>query len=421
MELYLFIFFLSLILSAFFSGIEIAFVSSNKLQIELEKNNGTWTGKKIAEFIQNPTRFINTILIGNNISLVLITWSVSMLFEQKLASVLANEVAILLILTLVTTIVILIFGEFMPKIFFRIYANPILKVLVLPFTIVYYLLWIIVKIFGLFTRLILGVFGVKLTMNEEHFTPVDLEHFVKAHSISEEQDREINTNLFENALYLKDTKVRECMIPRTEITSIEENATIEELRRIIIDTHHSRILVYRETIDQIIGYVHHFTLLLKPGSIKEMLMPMKAVTETTPAQQLLNDFIKEGRSIAYVVDEYGGTAGIITLEDILEEIFGEIDDEYDDDALMVKQIAPNEFHLNGRFEVDRLNEEFNLGIPEGDYETISGFILMHHENIPEKDEVIQIEHFQFTILEVTAKKIETVKLVVLSNTLENIL
>jgi CBS domain containing-hemolysin-like protein len=418
MELYLFIFFLSLVLSAFFSGIEIAFISSNKLQVELEKKNGTWTGRKVAEFIQNPTRFINTILIGNNISLVLITWSLSMLIEKELTRFIPSEIAILLILTLITTVIILIFGEFMPKVFFRIYANPVLKILILPFTLSYYLLWVIVKIFGLFSRLILRIFGVKLTTNEEHFTPTDLEHFVKAHSISEEQDREINTNLFENALYLKDTKVRECMVPRTEITAIEENASIEELRKIIIDTHHSRILVYRESIENIIGYVHHFTLLLKPGSIKEMLMPLKAVTETTPAQQLMNDFMKEGRSIAYVVDEYGGTAGIITLEDILEEIFGEIDDEYDDDALMVKQIAPNEFHLNGRFEVDRLNEEFNLDIPEGDYETISGFILMHHENIPEKDEVIQIEHFQFTILEVTAKKIEMVKLVVLSDRLE---
>lgn len=411
MTVYLFIFFVSLLMSAFFSGIEIAFISANKLQVELEKKNGTWAGRKVAEFIQNPTRFINTILIGNNISLVTLTWAASMLLEEKLQGIIPYEAIVILLITLITTVLILIFGEFIPKVFFRIYANPVLKILILPFTIIYYLLWIMVKFFGFFSKAILGIFGVKLTMNERQFTPIDLEHFVKEHSISEEQDREINTSLFENALYLKDTKVRECMIPRTEITAVEENTEIDDLRKTIIETHHSRILVYRETIDNIIGYVHHFNLLLKAGEIKEMLMPIKAVTETMPAQQLMNDFIKEGRTIAYVVDEYGGTAGIITLEDILEEIFGEIEDEYDDDEIKVKKISDYEYHINGRYEVDRLNEEYKIGIPEGDYETISGFILAHHENIPDLDEVIQIDQFQFTILEVTEKKIETIKLV----------
>lgn len=399
-------------MSAFFSGMEIAFVSASKLEVELQNKKGKWAGRKVADFIQNPTRFINTILIGNNISLVILSLAVSKLMEGWLFSLFHSDPIVLLIQTLITTSILLVFGEFIPKALFRVYANPALNIFITPFTIIYYLLWIIVKFFGYISRGILRIFGVKLTKKENQFTPIDLEHFVKEHSVSEEQDREIDIDLFENALHLKDTKVKECMIPRTEITAVEENASLEELRNTITETRHSRILIYREAIDSIIGYVHHFNLLLKSGSIKEMMMPIRPVTETTPAQQLLNDFIKEGRSIAYVVDEYGGTAGIITLEDILEEIFGEIQDEYDDEDVLAKQISENEYHLSARIEVDRLNDDFELNIPEGDYETIGGFILSHHENIPEQDEVIDIEDFEFTIIEGSEKKIETVKLVV---------
>ncbi len=399
-------------MSAFFSGMEIALVSASKLEVELENKKGEWAGRKVADFIQNPTRFINTILIGNNISLVILSLAVSKLMEGWLMSLLHSEPIVLLVQTLITTCILLVFGEFIPKALFRVYANPALNIFITPFTIIYYLLWVIVKLFGYISRGILRIFGVNLAKEENHFTPIDLEHFVKEHSVSEEQDREIDVDLFENALHLKDTKVKECMIPRTEITAVDENASLEELRNAIIETRHSRILIYRETIDNIIGYVHHFNMLLKLGSIKDMNMAIKPVTETTPAQQLLNDFIREGRNIAYVVDEYGGTAGVVTLEDILEEIFGEIQDEYDNEAILAKQISENEYRLSARVEVDRLNDDFDLKIPEGEYETIGGFILSHHENIPQQEDVIEIENFEFTILEGSEKKIETVKLLV---------
>ncbi len=414
MTLSIIILVISLIMSAFFSGMEMAFISANRLQIELENNEGFWVGRRIAWFIKKPTRFINTILIGNNISLVVLSLAASSLLEPFLRSIIQgdHEPAIILIQTVITTIVLLFFGEFIPKALFRVYANPILKAFVFPFTVIYYVLWIVVKLFGFISRFILTLFGVKMPEQGSHFSPVDLQHFVKEHSISEEQDREIDTDLFENALYLRETKVRECMIPRTEIAAVEEHDSLEDLRAMIIDKHFSRILVYRETIDNIIGYVHHFDLLTNPKEIKEMMMPIKAVTETALAQGLLNDFIKEARNIAYVVDEYGGTSGMITMEDILEEIFGEIHDEYDNETVIAKQIGENEYMISGRYEVDRLNDEYNLEIPEGEYETISGFILIHHEKIPELNDVVEIDDFMFTITDVTEKKIEMVRLLV---------
>lgn len=411
MTLVVIVLIISLIMSAFFSGMEMAFISANKLQVELDNQKGGWPGRQIAVFIKRPERFINTILIGNNVSLVIFGMMTAKLLEPALFRFLGHaDWAILVVQTLITTIIVLVFGEFFPKAIFRVYANPALKVLFTPFFVLYILLFLVAKVFEHLSRAILKVFGVRMHEMAESFTPVDLEHFVREHSTSEEQDRDIDTALFENALYFRETKVRECMIPRTEISAVDENASLDELRRVITDTNHSRIIVYRDNIDNIIGYVHHFDLLLKSGSLRQIIMPIKAVTETTPAPQLLNEFIKESRSIAYVVDEYGGTSGIVTLEDILEEIFGEIEDEHDDERIMVRQISDREYILSGRLEVDRLNEEFGLDIPEGDYETVSGFILMHHENIPDLHEVIEIDRFTFTVLEVTERKIETVKL-----------
>jgi CBS domain containing-hemolysin-like protein len=411
MSAIIFVLILSLVLSAFFSGMEMSFVSANKLQVELDSQKGTWGGKQIAGFIKNPSKFINTILVGNNISLVVFGLMASSILTGPLTNLFGSEWLVLLAQTVITTMIVLVCGEFFPKAIFRVFANPMLKFFILPFFTIYVLLFVIAKFFEVISHYILRLFGVRVTMMDTEFTPVDLEHFVKEHSVSEEQDREIDTNLFENALYFRETKVRECMIPRTEVAAIEVNSELEALRKLIIETHHSRILVYRDTIDNMIGYVHHFDLLLKSGSIREIMMPIKPVTETTYVHELLNEFIKEARSISYVVDEYGGTAGIITLEDILEEIFGEIQDEHDDERVMARQISEHEFILSGRLEVDKLNSEFDLKLPEeGDYETISGFILMHHENIPDLNEVIEIEGFTFTILEVTEKKIETVKL-----------
>jgi len=412
MSLIVLVLILSLLMSAFFSGMEIAFISANKLQVELDNQKGSWAGKQVASFVRRPERFINTILVGNNISLVIFGLMSAKLLEPVLFPAFHADWAVLLVQTLITTAIVLVFGEFFPKVFFRVFANPILKVFIVPFFILYIILFIAAKLFEYISRIILKIFGVNVEKAADNFTPVDLEHFVKEHSTSEEQDRDIDTELFENALYFRDTKVRECMIPRTEIAAVDENATLQELRAVIARTNYSRILIYRESIDNIIGYVHHFDLLLKSGTIRQILMSIKAVTETTPAHKLLNDFIKEARNIAYVVDEYGGTSGMVTLEDILEEIFGEIQDEHDKDTVMVRKISNNEYILSGRLEVDLLNDEYDLDIPEGDYETISGFILIHHENIPSLHDTITVDDFTFTILEVTEKMIKTVKLVV---------
>ncbi|MCP4121611.1 MAG: HlyC/CorC family transporter [Bacteroidetes bacterium] len=399
-------------MSAFFSGMEIAFISANKLQVELDNQKGSWAGRQVAGFIKRPERFISTILVGNNISLVIFGLMSAKLLEPGLFRAFGADWAVLLVQTLITTLIVLLFGEFFPKALFRVFANPILKLFIVPFFILYVILFIAAKLFEYISKGILKIFGVNTEETSDSFTPVDLEYFVKEHSTSEEQDRDIDTDLFENALYFRDTKVRECMIPRTEIAAVDENTNLQELRSVITKTNYSRILIFRENIDNIIGYVHHFDLLLKTGTLRQILMPIKAVTETMPAPQLLNELIKEAKSIAYVVDEYGGTAGIVTLEDILEEIFGEIQDEHDKDTNMARQIAPNEYMLSGRLEVDLLNDEFDLDIPEGEYETISGFILAYHENIPALHDIISIDDFTFTILEVTERKIETLKLVV---------
>jgi CBS domain containing-hemolysin-like protein len=392
---------------------EMAFVSANKLQVELDSQKGRWAGRQVADFIKRPSRFINTILIGNNISLVIFGLMSAKLIEPGLNRLFGDvEWIVLTVQTLITTLIVLVFGEFFPKAIFRVFANPVLNLLIGPFYAIHVLLFIIAKFFELVSRYLLRLFGVRVADIGAEFTPVDLEHFVKEHSISEEQDRDIDTDLFENALYFRDTKVRECMIPRTEIIAAEQNSSLEEIRKLVINTAHSRILIYRESIDNIIGYVHHFDLLLKSGSVQEILMPVSPVTETTPAHEVLRELIKEARNLAYVVDEYGGTAGIITLEDILEEIFGEIQDEHDDERVLARQIGENEYILAGRLEVDKLNSDFDLHIPEGEYETISGFILTHYENIPSQHDVIEIDIYTFTILEVTEKKIETIKMVI---------
>lgn len=404
--------FLSLILSGFFSGMEMAFVTANKLQIELDKQKGTWAGRQISRFVKDPSRFINTILVGNNICLVIFGLMSAKLLEPFLYSIFPQEWLVLLVQTIVTTLIVLLFGEFLPKAFFRVYANPVLRFFIVPFFALYVLLYLIAGFFAVISSNILRLFGVPVTAGEQQFSPVDLQEFIHEHSVLEDQDREIDTDLFENALYFRDTKVRECMIPRTEMIAVDASASLEEIRQEVIDTHHSRIPVYKDNIDNIIGYIHHFHLLLKSGSVEQILMPLRPVTETTPAHELLSQFINEAQSIAYVVDEYGGTAGLVTLEDLLEEIFGEIQDEHDDERVLARQIGDYEYVISGRFEVDKLNSEFELDIPEGEYETISGFILMYHNTIPALHDIIEVEQFTFTILEVTEKKIETVKLMV---------
>ncbi|MEZ5053378.1 MAG: hemolysin family protein [Chitinophagales bacterium] len=407
---------IALVFSAIFSGIEIAFLSANKLKIELSYQRGTYSGKLLNDYIKNPSKFIITTLLGNNIALIAFGILTSMLLEPLLEPLFEQyvrnpELFVFITQTIISTSIILLLGEFIPKVLFKVFADSILPVMVLPYKLIDIILAPGVLLITGLSTLVFKLFGIKVAGQDIQFSSVDLEKFIKEHGKKEgEDEEEVDTELFENALYLKKLRVRDCMVPRREITSIDIHSSLDNLKKLIIETNHSRVLVYEDVIDKIVGYIHHFDLHKKPSDIKSILIPIKVVPETLHIQQLLNEFIKENKSIAWVVNESGGTAGVITLEDILEEIFGEIDDEYDKNELVINQLSKNEFILSGRVEIDRLNEEFDLEIPDGDYDTISGFIIDYHESIPEKNEEIEIGKFLFKILDVSETKIETVKL-----------
>jgi CBS domain containing-hemolysin-like protein len=380
--------------------------------VELSYQRGTLSGKILNDYIKHPSKFIVTTLLGNNIALIAFGILSAKLMEPLLEEYLRAGFFVLLIQTIISTVVVLFLGEFIPKVIFKVFADSILPVMAVPFRIIHWVLTPGVFIINGLSTLLFKLAGVKVSETDIQFTSVDLEKFIKDHSVSEEEEEEVDTELFENALYLKKLRVRDCMVPRREITAIDISEPVEELKKIIIETYHSRILIFDDNIDKIVGYIHHFDLHKKPADIASILMPIKVVPEAMHIQKLLNEFIKENKSIAWVVNEYGGTAGVITLEDILEEIFGEIDDEYDKDELVGNQLSKNEFILSGRLEIDRINEDYNLDLPEGDYDTLSGFIIDYHETIPEKNEVIEIGKYTFKIMDVSETKIETVKMVV---------
>lgn len=402
---------LTLLLSALFSGIEIAFLSANKLKIELSFQRGTLSGKILNDYIKNPSKFIVTTLLGNNIALIAFGILTASLLEPFFEQYIESKFLVLLIQTIISTTIVLFLGEFIPKVLFKVFADTILPITALPFKIIDWILTPAVIVISGISSFVFKIFGIKVSEHDIEFSSVDLEKFIKDHNqTGGEETEEVDTELFENALFLKKLKVRDCMVPRREITAIDINDSVAELKNIIIETYHSRILIFDDNIDKIIGYIHHFDLHKKPTTIQEILMPIKVVPETMHLQKLLNEFIKENKSIAWVVNEYGGTAGVITLEDILEEIFGEIDDEYDKDELIGNQLSKNEFILSGRQEIDHINQEYHLDLPEGDYDTLSGFIIDYHETIPEKNEIIEIGKYSFKILDVSETKIETVKL-----------
>ncbi|MEX2588679.1 MAG: hemolysin family protein [Chitinophagales bacterium] len=419
MEIYLII--ISLVFSAFFSGIEIAFVSSNKLKVELSKQQGILSGKILAKFMERPSHFIGATLIGNNISLILLgimmTKFLSPYIDVWLAAY-SSAFSIMIIQTIITTIIVLVVGEFLPKALFRINPDLILRIFSVPLLFLYYLLYPLVRIVTGISVFTLRFFlRVRYEESKPVYTRIDLEDFVNRFVRSDSDDEEVNTNFFEKALYLTKIKVRECLVPRTEICALPMDAGIEELRQEFIESKHSKILIYENTIDQIKGYVHHFDLLKKPENINDILFPIKVVPESMPARELLNYFIKEQKSIAWVVDEFGGTSGIVTLEDVLEEIFGEIKDEHDSEDFIEKQLSENEYIFSGRIEVDYLNEKYELNIPEGEYETLAGYIYETHESIPEMGEVLKMDHFEIGIINVSDTRIETVKLSVLEGEL----
>ncbi len=410
-----------LLLIAFFSGIEIAFVSANKLRIELLKEKGKTAAKIMAGFNRQPAKFISTILIGVNICIVVFgSISADILRPERYGFQPIGEVPLLIIQTLITTFVILVFGELIPKILFRVNSDSTLLFFAYPVKVIYIFLKPLTNMFHWTSRgIIKTVFGSSYVEGLTEFTEEDLEYLVKETAAGEVKDNEgdtdeLNSEMFERALYLKEVKVRSCMVPRLEVVAAAVDEGIEGVRKKIIESKHSRIFVYRESIDKIIGYVHHFDLLKKPQTIHEILWQPVIVPESMNARDLLATFTKEKKNIAWVIDEYGGTAGIVTLEDVMEEIFGEIEDEHDDECLAEKKIDANTYIFSARLEIDYLNEEYNFEIPEGEYETLGGYIVQANEDIPEQGAEIELDNFKVKILKASDKKIELVEFVQLN-------
>lgn len=408
MLLEFFIILIFLFSSGFFSGIEIAFISSDRLRVEVERKKGNKRGRHLANFLDNPSEFLGTTLVGNNIVLVVL----SILAGNFLLThfgINSDTFVGTIQATLITTVIVLIFGEFLPKVSFQINPTGILFFFTYPLVLIQWLLkplvWVMIKTSN---ALIEKIFRMPTESTEQVFTRLDLDHFIS--SINSE-DEEIDTTLFQNALYMHTVKVRDCMIPRNEIQGIEINESIESLRDLFVSTRLSRILVYNESIDYIEGYVHHQRLFDNPKSIQEVLWKVPMVHEFTPVQEVMNRLIKEKLNLAWVVDERGGTAGIVALEDILEEIFGEIADEHDFEDPDL-QISENEFIFSGRNEIDTVNEEYELDIPESDeYHTLSGLIVFAKEYIPEQGEKVILKNYEFIAEEVSNTKIEKVRVI----------
>jgi CBS domain containing-hemolysin-like protein len=414
---YLIIVLISLLFSAFFSGIEIAFISSNKLQIELQNKQGDMRGKIISGFVQSPGQFIGTTLLGNTISLVLYGIFMAFLLEVPLRMLLPasinNEAVILMTQTVISTIIVLITGEFLPKSFFMLNPNSMLNIFAVPFLAIYFLMYPIVwAVVGLSRFFITKVLRLPYSEDKPVFTVTDLNSFIQNHMNQggEEGKVDIDTKIFENAVEFKTVRIRECMVPRTDLVAVDVNDTIKELKTVFEESGHSKVIVYRDSIDEVIGYCHHLELFKKPKTIDEILTPIIIAPESALANEVLIQFIQERKSLALVVDEFGGTSGIVSMEDIIEEIFGEIDDEYDNDDLIEQKTGEQEYLLSARHEIDYLNDKYGWELPIGDFETLSGLILSLAENLPKKGESVAFGPYTFTIVTKQDHRIDSVKL-----------
>ena len=407
---------LSLLFSAFFSGMEIAFFSSNKLRLKLEIKQGHLTSRVISIFTSRPGDYIATMLVGNNIALVMYGILMAILLEPVISRYTQSESTILFIQTIISTLIILFTAEFLPKTLFRLSPNTALRVFAIPVLVFYVLLYPVTKLTIGISGFILHNFMRVPTNKKTHpdaFGKIDLDNLVnESNTEHDEQDEpEQEIKLFQNALDFSNVKLRDCMVPRTEIIAFDESVSIEELRSKFIETGLSKILIYRESTDNIIGYINSKELFKNPSDLTSMIMSLPIVPETMPANKLLQSFIKDHKSISVVVDEFGGTSGIVTMEDILEEIIGEIEDEHDTSELTEEKLNEQEYIFSARHEIDYLNEKFRLNIPESDeYETLAGLILFHYENIPKINDRINIEGFDIRILDVSETRIELIHL-----------
>lgn len=410
---------ITIILSAFFSGMEIAFVTANKLRLELDKQSDPFSSKLLKVVTAHSGKYIATMLIGNNVALVIYGIAFAGLMDPIFQNYIHAESLILLVTTVISTFIILIFGEFLPKTLFRTLPNTLLSIFLIPLSFFFFLFYPVTRFTVAITNgLMKWLFKANLKQANENpvFSRIDLDEFVSKkdnNRTDAKENIETEVKLFKNALDFSKVKLREIMVPRTEIEMMEVNSSIEEIRQRFVETGYSRIILYDKSIDNIVGYVHSSVIFKNPDSIKPYINNVLIVPETMPANKLLSTFIREHRSIAIVVDEFGGTSGLVTSEDILEEIFGEIEDEHDTIDVIEKKISDNEFIFSGRSEIDLINEKYGISLPESeDFETLAGFILYHHESIPKINSQIKIGPFQFKILKATNTKIELVKLTI---------
>ena len=416
---------ISMLFSAFFSGMEIAFVSSNRMLAEMDREKGGLSQRAISVFYKHPSNFVSTMLVGNNIALVIYGILFAQIFDQTLFYPLDDGMRVMCD-TLLSTLIVLFTGEFLPKTIFKSNPNMMLTIFAIPAWLCYVILYPISRIATLLSKGILRIFGVRMDKNsgDKEFTKVDLDYLVQSSIDNAKDDEEIGeeVKIFQNALDFSETKVRDCMVPRTEIDSVEDTDTIAELKQVFTESGHSKIVVYHEDIDHVIGYIHSSDMFRLTASDNVRIAELKTqiireisfVPETMFASKLMKALMQQKRSLAIVVDEFGGTSGLVSLEDIMEEITGEIEDEHDNNSHVAKQVAEGEYVLSARLEIEKVNEMFALELPESDeYMTIGGLILHEYQSFPKLNEVIRIKSYEFKILKNTATKIELVRLKVL--------
>lgn len=404
----------SMVFSAFFSGMEIAFVSSNRMLAEMDKEKNGLAQRAIAIFYHHPNNFVSTMLVGNNIALVIYGILFAAIFDELLFSGLSDGARVTAD-TLLSTLVVLFTGEFLPKTIFKSSPNALLTFFAVPAFICYVVLYPISRFATLLSRSLLWLAGIKMQKEQDdhEFTRVDLDYLVQSSIDNAKSDEEIEeeVKIFQNALDFTETRVRDCMVPRTEIDAVEDTCNIEQLKQMFIESGHSKVVVYHEDIDHVVGYIHSSEMFRHPKDLRESIRQLPFVPETMQASRLMKIFMQQHKSIAIVVDEFGGTSGLISLEDIVEEIFGDIEDEHDSNNYVAKQVGNGEYMLSARLEIEKVNEMFDLELPESDeYMTIGGLILHEYQSFPKLNEVVTIGRYEFKIVKNTATKIELVRL-----------
>lgn len=410
---------ITMLFSAFFSGMEIAFVSSNRLRAEMDREKDGLAQKAIAVFYQHPNNFVSTMLVGNNIALVIYGILFARIFDATLFYHLSDGMRVTAD-TLLSTLVVLFTGEFLPKTIFKSNPNQMLTIFALPAWLCYVLLYPVSRFATLLSKILLRLVGIRMSKEDDdkEFTKVDLDYLVQTSIDNADNEEEIGeeVKIFQNALEFSETKVRDCMVPRTEIDAVEDTATIEQLKQTFIESGHSKIIVYHEDIDHVVGYIHSsdlFRLDSSDNSVRcaELVREISFIPETMLASKLMQMLMQQKRSLAVVVDEFGGTSGLVALEDIMEEITGEIEDEHDNAKHVAKQVGEHEYVLSARLEIENVNEQFGLSLPESDeYMTLGGLILHEYQSFPKLNEIVKIGDFEFKILKNTATKIELVRL-----------